>query len=104
MLFSNHMLQGYKYHVILFIDFSFVEGVTIIYWLSTMKLYVSDIEKSYKNTVIGHLGNSGTTYLSLHIVQCWSECAVDEENRYLHMVMYCSHRMYKYYSLLGFFQ
>ena len=68
-----------------------------------MKLYVSDIEKSYKDTIIGHLVNLGTEYLLLHIVQCWRECAVDEENRYINMVMYCSHMMYKYYSRLGFF-
>ena len=41
----------------LFIVFSFVEGVTIIDWLENMNLYVSDIEESYKDKIIGHLGN-----------------------------------------------
>ena len=86
----------------MFISFSFVEGFTIIDWLSTMKLYVFDILKSYKDTVIGNIGNSGTTYLLLHIVQFFHECAVDEENLYLHMVIYCSHMMYKFYSRFGF--
>ena len=36
------------------------------------------------------------------MVQCWRAGAVDEENWYLHMVLYCSHMMYKYYSRLGF--
>ena len=41
----------------LFIVFAFVEGVTIIDWLENMNMYVSDIEESYKDTIIGHLGN-----------------------------------------------
>ena len=43
-----------------------------------MKLYVSDIEELYRDTIIGHLINSGTAYLLLRIVECWSACAVDE--------------------------
>ena len=54
-----------------------------------MKLYVSDIEESYKDTIIGHMGNSGTEDSLLHILQCWRECAVNEENLYLPMVLYC---------------
>ena len=44
-----------------------------------MNLYVSNIEESYKDTIIVHLGNSGTAYLILHKVQCWRACAVDEK-------------------------
>ena len=52
-------------------------------------LHVSDIEESYKETIIGHLGNSDTADLLLHIVNCWRACAVNEENHNLTMVMYC---------------
>ena len=67
-----------------------------------MKLYVSNIEESYKDTVIGYLGNSGTEDLSLHIIQCWFSCVVGKEKRSLPMVLYCSVIIYKYYSRLGF--
>ena len=50
---------------------------------------MSDIEESYKDTIIGHLGNSGTAYLLLHTVQCWRACAVDEENWNLPMILFC---------------
>ena len=67
-----------------------------------MKLYVSDIEESYKDKIIGNMENSGTLDLLLHIIQCWRECEVNEEIWYLTMLLYCSHMMYKYYSYLGF--
>ena len=38
------------------------------------------------------MGNSGTSDVSINIVQCWHECAVDEEKRSLPMVLYCSIR------------
>ena len=41
-----------------------------------MNMYVSNIVESYKDTVIGHLGNTGTSYLLLHIVQCCITCEV----------------------------
>ena len=63
MLDPNKNPQGYKEHIISFIDFDFGEGVIIIDWLANMKLYVTDIEESYKYTIIGHLGNSGTSDL-----------------------------------------
>ena len=68
-----------------------------------MKLYVYDIEESYKYTIIIHLENTGTVDLLLHIVHCWSTCAVDEEKYAVPVVLYCSGMMYKYYSCLGFF-
>ena len=43
-----------------------------------MKIYVSNIEESYKDTIIGHSGNSGTSDILLQIVQCWPACEVDE--------------------------
>ena len=67
-----------------------------------MNLYVSNIEESYKDTIICHMGNSGTEYLLLHTVQFWHACAVDEENWSLHMFLYCSHMVNKYYSRLVF--
>ena len=78
MLVPNNKPQGYKTNIVLFITFAFGEGVTIINWIANMKLYVSDIEESYKYTIIGHLGNSGPEYLLLHIVLWWRECAVNE--------------------------
>ena len=57
MLVPNKNLKGYKEHVILFIAFDFGEGVTIIDWPASVKRYVSNIEESYKDTIIGHLGN-----------------------------------------------
>ena len=43
------------------------------------------------------MGYSDTADLLLHIVQCWRIWVVNEENQALHMVLYCSHMMYKYY-------
>ena len=37
-----------------------------------MKLYASDIEKSYKDTIIGHFENLGTEYLLLHNIPPFS--------------------------------
>ena len=65
---------------------------------------MSNIEKSYRDTIIVYLVNLGTSYLLLHIVQCCRACAVDEERRAIPMVLYCSGTMYKYYSHPGFFQ
>ena len=67
-----------------------------------MNLYVSHIEESYKDTVIDILGNSGTSDLLLHIVTCWTSCAVNEENEGTTTVLYCSRMMYKYYDRLDF--
>ena len=103
MLVPNKNPPVYKEHIIYFIGFAFGEGFTIIDCLANMKLYVSDIVEPYKDSIIGCLGNSGTAYLLLHIVQCWHVCAVGEENQDLHMVLYCSSMMYKYYSHIGFF-
>ena len=47
--------------------------------------------------------NSVTADLLLQIVQCWNACAVDEEKLALHIVLYCSGIMYKYYSRNLFF-
>ena len=52
-----------------------------------MKVYVSDIEESYKETIIGHLVDSWGADLLLHIVQCWRSCAVDDKKQYLPMVL-----------------
>ena len=76
------------------VSLAFVEGFTINYYLENMKLYVSDIEESYKDTIIGHLGNSGTEDLLLHVEKCWRSCAINEENISSPMVLYCSHMMY----------
>ena len=67
-----------------------------------MNIYVSNIEEPYKDTIIGHLVNSGTADLLLHKVQCWCSCAVDEDKRALPMVIYCSDMIYNYYSCLDF--
>ena len=53
-----------------------------------MNIDVSNIVESYKDTIIGHLGNAGTSYLLPHIVQCWCACAVDKNNWDLHIVIY----------------
>ena len=44
MLVPKKNPQGYKEYAISFIDFSFVECVTIIYWQAKMKIYVCYIE------------------------------------------------------------
>ena len=69
MLVPNNNPQGYKEHVISNIDVAFGEGVTIIDSIENMKLYMSDIEESYKDTIIGLIGNLGKADLLLHIVQ-----------------------------------
>ena len=96
MLVPNKNPQGYKEYYVLFISFDFGEGVTIIYWLANMKLYMSDIEESYKDTIIGNMVNPGTADLLLHMVPFWRACAFNEENQALYMIMYCSHVIYKY--------
>ena len=45
-----------------------------------MKIYVPAIEESYKDTIIGHTGNSGPVDLLLRIVQCRNERAAVREN------------------------
>ena len=50
---------------------------------------MSYIVEYYKDTIVGRLGKKGTSDLLLHIVQYWREFAVDKENRYIPMVMYC---------------
>ena len=102
-LVSKNNPQGYKEHVISFILFDFGEVVTIIDWLENMNIYVSCIVKSYKDTIIGRLGNSGTSDLLLHIVQWCGTCSVGKEKHDLPIFIYCSVMMYKYYSCLGFF-
>ena len=97
MLVPNKNPKGYKERVISSISFSFGEGVIIIDWVSNVKLYLSNIEESYKDTIIGNMGNSGTAYLLIHIVQCWIECSVSEKNKSLPMILYYSHMMYTYY-------
>ena len=69
-----------------------------------MMLYVSNIEEAYKDIIIGHLENSGTEDLLLHIEIVCCACAVDEERMALTMVLYCSGMMYKYYFRLGYSQ
>ena len=90
LLVPNKKPQWYKDQSIFSISFSFGKGVTIIGWLENMKLYVSYIEESYKDIVIGHLGNSGTSGLLLRIVQSWRTCAVGKVKWVLPMFMYCS--------------
>ena len=80
MLVPNKNPPVYKEHIIYFIGSAFGEGFTIIDWLANMKLYVSDIVEPYKDSIIGCLGNSGTAYLLLHILQSRIECAVEERN------------------------
>ena len=58
-----------------------------------MKLYVSNIAESYKDTIIGHLVN---------LVIAQRAYVVDKENQPLPMVLYCSVMMYTYCSYLGF--
>ena len=50
-------------YVILKFSFDFGEGVTITDCLGKRKIYVSEIVESYKDTIIGFLGNTGTTDL-----------------------------------------
>ena len=45
MLVPKNNLQGFKEHVICFIDFYYGEGVTIMDWIENMKIYVSNIEE-----------------------------------------------------------
>ena len=87
MLVTNMNPTGYKQHVIQFIVFAFGEDFTIIGWLENMKVHVYDFVESYKYTIISYLGNSDTSYLLLHIVQCWRACAVDAVNQALPMVL-----------------
>ena len=70
--------------------------------MKNLKPYVSDILESYKDTRVVILGNTGTVYFLLQIVQCRSACAVDDDNWSLPVVLYCSEIMYKYYSHIGF--
>ena len=102
MLVPNKNPQRYTEYVISFISFAFGEVVTTIYFLANVKLYVSNIEESYKERIIGNLVNSVTADSLLHKIQCWRACAVDEEKRNLPLVMYCLCMMYKFYYRLVF--
>ena len=53
-----------------------------------MKLYVSNIDESYKDTIIENLGNSGIADLILHILQCWCIFIVDELKLDIPIVLY----------------
>ena len=88
----------------LVVAFYFEEGFTIIYWLAKMKVYVSNVDKLYKETRMVHLVNSGTSDLLWQIVQCWRVCALDREKGSQPMVLHCSGMKYKYYSCLVFLQ
>ena len=48
--------------------------------------------------------NSGTEDLLLHTIQYRRACAVNEEKKALHLVVYFSRIMYKYYPHIGFIQ
>ena len=52
-----------------------------------MKIFLSHIEELYKNTIIGHLVNSGIADILLQIVQCWRACSFDEYKRDKPMVL-----------------
>ena len=93
---------GHKEDVILFV-FHFLEGVTIVDWIENMNPYVSNIVKSYEDTIIGYMGKSGATYLALHIVQRWCEFYLEnEQNQALPVIIYCYVVVYLYYSGLEF--
>ena len=66
MLVPNKNPQRYTEYVISFISFAFGEVVTTIYFLANVKLYVSNIEESYKERIIGNLVNSVTADSLLH--------------------------------------
>ena len=67
-----------------------------------MKLCVSDIVESYKDTIMGYIFNACKLDLLLHIVQWCRACAVDKNKWDIYIVLYCTGMMYKYYSRLGF--
>ena len=87
MFVPNNNPPGYKENAIYFIAFAFRKCVTIIEWIANMQIYVSDNEESYKYTIIAHLGNAGTEYLLLHIVQCWRTREFDKETSALSIVL-----------------
>ena len=71
------------------IEFSFGEGVKIVDWLINIKIYVSEIVKLYKDTIIISLNNCGNKDLFIHIVQCWSACFIhNDQERSLPVVLY----------------
>ena len=43
-----------------------------------MIFFVLNIVESYKDTIIGHLRNTGTADLLPRIVQCWRVCTIDK--------------------------
>ena len=60
MLVPNNNPKGYKQDGIFLLPFTFGSCVTIIDCIENIKIYVSDIEESYKDKIIGHLIYSGT--------------------------------------------
>ena len=70
--------------------------------MENMNIYVSDILKSYKDTIIGFLVDTDSAELLSCILKLLCVCAVYEENQALSVVMYCSDIMYKYYSHIRF--
>ena len=65
---NKNTMELKTYHF--FFAFGFLEGVTIIYCLLNMMIYVPNIVESYKGTTVGKLRNSGTLYVLPNIVQC----------------------------------
>ena len=49
MFIPSYNKTWYKEHVIYLIVISFIEGVTIVYWLENMNIYVYDMVETYKD-------------------------------------------------------
>ena len=68
---------GYKEHIISFIVIAFGDCLTIVDWMVNMNTHLSDIMKSYEDTIIGYFVNASSAELLIHIVQCWHDCYFD---------------------------
>ena len=67
-------------------EFVFIEGIEIVYWMKKTKAHVSEIVESYKYGIIRFGGKTGNADLLLHIVQCWRACLVYDQNKALPVV------------------
>ena len=82
---------------------SLIQVVAFVDFLSKMKLYFSDILKTYKDTIIISLKKYGTIDLLLFIIQCCSACALhNEHNRSTPVVIYFYEVVYPCFFHIGF--
>ena len=74
----ERILQDIK-NILFLLLFYPSQQIKIFVWIINMKPCVLYIVKSYEDTIIFYLGNSGKIYVFTQIVKCWQVCALENE-------------------------